>query len=192
MATIIKNVQNKIKESKMVEILQKHPLLAASLKNLLELFQIIIIAFIISFLISHFLFFNVTVVGQSMEPTYYEDDKLFASALAYEIEEPERFDVAIINTQYGYCLIKRVIGLPGETIQIDNNGNIYINGEILEENYGAETIEDPGIAAGSGITLADDEYFVLGDNRNHSSDSRIEVFGPIKIDQIMGKVKFKF
>lgn len=86
------------------------------------------------------------------------------------------------NTFY----IKRIIGLPGETIQIDGEGNIWINGEILEESYGREIIRDPGLAV-EPITLGEDEYFVMGDNRNNSSDSRVEAVGNIHRDEIIGR-----
>ena len=82
--------------------------------------------------------------------------------------------------------MKRIIGLPGETVQIDLEGNIYINGEILEEDYGLEPILFPGLAA-EPITLGEDEYFVLGDNRNNSSDSRDASVGNIHRDDIVGK-----
>ena len=83
--------------------------------------------------------------------------------------------------------IKRVIGRPGETVRIDKDGHIYVNDELLEENYGKEVIEDPGIAE-DGITLGKDEYFVLGDNRNNSSDSRDPDVGAVSKSQIKGKV----
>ena len=88
------------------------------------------------------------------------------------------------NTYY----IKRIIGLPGETVQIDENGDIYIDGELLEEGYGREVINQGhiGIAA-EPIKLGSDEYFVLGDNRNNSSDSRTTAVGNIKRSEIIGK-----
>ena len=82
--------------------------------------------------------------------------------------------------------IKRIIALPGESVRIDYDGVIYINEEPLLENFGAETIEDPGTAVNS-IQLGPDEYFVLGDNRNHSSDSRVAQVGLIKKKDIIGR-----
>ena len=82
--------------------------------------------------------------------------------------------------------IKRIIGLPGETVYIDEEGKIYIDGEILTENYGKEVIVDPGRAY-EPITLGEDEYFVMGDNRNNSSDSRDPVVGNIHRDEFIGK-----
>ena len=82
--------------------------------------------------------------------------------------------------------IKRIIGLPGETIQIDEEGNIYVDDALLEENYGKETILDPGRAI-EPIKLGKDEYFVLGDNRNNSSDGRDPVVGNIKRENITGR-----
>ena len=86
--------------------------------------------------------------------------------------------------------IKRIIGLPGERVKIQD-GQIYINGSVLEESYGKEKIQDPGVAAKE-IQLGTDEYFVLGDNRNASSDSRKEEVGMIKRDKIGGKAWLRF
>ena len=125
--------------------------------------------------------------GRSMMNTLHDGDNLIVEKLSYRFSDPKRFDIIVFpptGTKEYY--IKRIIGLPGETVQIDENGNIYINGELLEENYGAETIQNPGRAA-KPITLGDDEYFVMGDNRNNSKDSRSEEVGNVKRSQIIGR-----
>lgn len=131
---------------------------------------------------------RVSVIGVSMEPTLTEDDHLLVDKLSYRFNEPERFDIVVFpyiyekNTYY----IKRIIGLPGETVLIDKNGQIFIDGELLEEGYGKEVIRNPGRAY-EPITLKDDEYFVLGDNRNDSTDSRDPNVGNLKRSRITGK-----
>lgn len=129
---------------------------------------------------------RVEVDGQSMESTLQDRDNLICDKLSYRFKDPERFDIVIIypDDTKSKRWIKRIIGLPGEEVRIDKEGNIYINGEILEENYGKETIQDPGLAAQT-IKLGEDEYWVMGDNRNHSSDSR--VIGPVPRSRILGK-----
>ena len=125
--------------------------------------------------------------GRSMMNTLHDGDNLIVEKLSYRFSDPKRFDIIVFPpTGKKEYYIKRIIGLPGETVQIDENGNIYINGELLEENYGAETIQNPGRAANP-ITLSDDEYFVMGDNRNNSKDSRSEEVGNVKRSQIIGR-----
>lgn len=125
--------------------------------------------------------------GRSMMNTLHDGDNLIVEKLSYRFSDPKRFDIIVFPpTGKREYYIKRIIGLPGETVQIDENGNIYINGELLEENYGAETIQNPGRAA-KPITLGDDEYFVMGDNRNNSKDSRSEEVGNVKRSQIIGR-----
>ena len=125
--------------------------------------------------------------GRSMMNTLHDGDNLIVEKLSYRFSDPKRFDLIVFPpTGKKEYYIKRIIGLPGETVQIDENGNIYINGELLEENYGAETIQNPGRAA-KPITLGDDEYFVMGDNRNNSKDSRSEEVGNVKRSQIIGR-----
>ncbi|HIY61295.1 MAG TPA: signal peptidase I [Candidatus Eisenbergiella pullistercoris] len=129
-----------------------------------------------------------SVSGSSMEPTLHHGDQLIMDKLTYHFSEPERFDIIVFPFQYedNTYYVKRVIGLPGETVQIDPEGNIYINGALLEEDYGLETILSPGLAA-EPVTLGEDEYFVLGDNRNNSSDSRDPSVGNIHRRDIIGK-----
>lgn len=129
-----------------------------------------------------------SVSGSSMEPTLNNNDQLILDKISYRFSEPKRFDIIVFPFQYkeNTYYVKRVIGLPGETVQIDLEGNIYINGEILEEDYGKEKINFPGLAV-EPITLGDDEYFVMGDNRNNSSDSRDPSVGNIRRSNIIGK-----
>ncbi len=137
----------------------------------------------------------VKVHGQSMENNYHDGEIYIMEQVSYYFDTPKRFDV-VVFPENRELLIKRIIGLPGETVTIDTKGNIYINGEVLKEDYGAEIItpfrddgeENLGIAA-EGYTLKADEYFVLGDNRNHSKDSRF--IGPVNLSQIKGKVWVK-
>ncbi|MCD8012648.1 MAG: signal peptidase I, partial [Lachnospiraceae bacterium] len=105
--------------------------------------------------------------------------------------DPQRFDVVVFPFQYqeDTYYIKRIIGLPGETVQIVD-GEIYINGDELEESYGYEEIKNAGLAS-TEITLGEQEYFVLGDNRNDSTDSREPSVGNITRDQIVGKAVFR-
>lgn len=126
--------------------------------------------------------------GRSMNPNLNDGDNLIVEKLSYRFRDPERFDIIVFPPQGApkEHYIKRIIGLPGETVQIDYEGNIYINGEILEEDYGLETIQNPGRAA-EPVTLGEDEYFVLGDNRNNSTDSRTEKVGNVKRSTITGR-----
>jgi signal peptidase I len=129
----------------------------------------------------------------SMEPTYQTSDKLLVNTIAYKFDSPERGEVIAfkpksnVNASYS---VKRVIGVPGDTIYI-SNGRIYINDELYKENLEVERIENPGIAA-TPITLLDDQYFVLGDNRNSSEDSRYESIGFVSSEDILGKVWIKY
>ena len=148
----------------------------------------ILVVFIITFLIVEFVAQRTVVIGNSMKPTLSDRDNLIVDKITYRFSDPKRFDVIVFPYQYekDTFYIKRIIGLPGETVRIDETGRIYINGKELIENYGAEIINDPGLAIDD-VVLGDDEYFVLGDNRNHSSDSRNPAVGKIKREIIIGK-----
>ena len=125
--------------------------------------------------------------GHSMEPTLSDGDNLIVDKLSYRFRDPERYDIIVFPYQHAEntYYIKRIIGLPGETVQVID-GYMYINGKKLDEHYGAEVMEDPGIAA-EPIKLGDDEYFVLGDNRNHSQDSRDPYVGVLKRSDLLGR-----
>ena len=140
----------------------------------------------ITFLIIHFVGQRTVVNGVSMQPTLSDGDNLIVDKLSYRFRDPDRFDIIVFPQGDGRYFIKRIIGLPGENVRIDEDGSIYIDGEKLSESYGKEVIQNPGLAK-DGIELGADEYFVLGDNRNDSMDSRMAEVGQIAGDRIMGR-----
>lgn len=158
------------------------------MSNVLVIMICIAAAFLVSSIVTNFVAHPTKVEGESMETTLTDGDTVIIQKLSYYFGTPDRYDVVVFpiyNSETYY--IKRVIGLPGETIQI-KEGKVYINDKELEDDiYGKdEFINDPG-DAGEPITLASDEYFVLGDNRNMSTDSRSSYVGVIKKRNIAGK-----
>ncbi|MBO6107802.1 MAG: signal peptidase I [Eubacterium sp.] len=169
-------------ETESVEFSVGHPLLRL-LRNILIC---VAAALVLSLIVTKFVAHHTSVDGSSMMNTLVDGDQLIVEQVSYYFHDPERFDVIVfpISTQDNY--IKRIIGLPGETVQIKDS-QIYINGNLLtDDRYGREPIEDPGIATDT-IYLKSDEYFVLGDNRNASVDSRFSEVGLIKKKDIKGK-----
>ena len=162
------------------------------LKDILGVVLYIGIIIVMTFFFVHFIAQRTDVSGDSMNYTLTDGDSLIVDKLSYRFSSPKRFDIVIFPYRYDpdECFIKRIIGLPGETVQIDDDGNIFINGEKLEEHYGAEIINDPGRAS-EPVVLSDDEYFVMGDNRNHSMDSREPSVGNIKRSELIGKAWFR-
>ena len=159
------------------------------LNEIIQLVTYILVIFVITFLILHFVGQRTEVSGSSMEDTLSDGDNLIVEKLSYRFRDPERFDIIIFPYKYSSeptYYIKRIIGLPGETIYIDEEGSIFIDGELLEENYGLATILNPGRAA-QPITLGEDEYFVMGDNRTGSEDSRFDDVANIKREDIVGR-----
>ena len=139
-------------------------------------------------------FFIITFVGQrtyvsgsSMENTLSHGDNLIVDKITYRFSDPKRYDIIVFPFRHeeNVYYIKRIIGLPGETIQIQD-GSIYINGEILSESYGREVMKSAGLAEDP-ITLGEGEYFVLGDNRNDSMDSWDPGVSTIHRDEIIGR-----
>lgn len=129
------------------------------------------------------------VSGESMETALHNGDNLIVDKISYRFRDPERYEIIVFpyRHQEDTFYIKRIIGLPGETVQI-KDGEVYINGKLLGENYGIEKIEEgkEGLAA-EPIYLGEDEYFVMGDNRNHSSDSRDPSVGVLTKDDLIGR-----
>lgn len=156
------------------------------LSNLLYILGVICVTWLIVTFVGQ----RVNVDGSSMEPMLINGDNLIVDKITYRFRDPQRFDVIVFPVKYdnNRKYIKRIIGLPGETVLIDEAGNIYIDGELLSESYGKETIrpDTMGIAS-EPILLGEDEYFVLGDNRNHSGDSRTLIVGNIKRKDIIGR-----
>ncbi len=152
----------------------------------LSIYVLIVLA--LTWCVKSFVFTRAVVDGSSMENTLQNGDNLIVNRMAYRLGAPERFDIIVFPYKYqkNTYYIKRIIGLPGETVHIDESGVIYINGNELKESYGREVITDAGAASGD-VVLGSDEYFVMGDNRNDSNDSRMSDVGNIHRKEITGK-----
>ena len=150
----------------------------------------ILLVIIAAIAIRHFIVERVVVVGESMEPTLINGDNVLMEKLSYIAGKPKRYDIVVFPRD-GALLIKRVYGLPGENIRIDESGMIYINGEPLDDRHAHEIMDNPGLAGGDGVTLDKGEYFVLGDNRNNSVDSRYEMVGAVSKKDIRGRVVWR-
>lgn len=168
------------------EYQESHPFL----RTLLGVLICALLALVLSLVITEYVAHHTSVEGSSMESTLSNGDQLIVENISYYFHEPERFDVITFPYDNNVSYIKRIIGLPGETVQI-MDGTIFINGEILQENYGNADMEDDGLAADI-IHLGEDEYFVLGDNRNASIDSRKPEVGNVKRENISGKAWVRF
>ena len=162
--------------------------MSKKLKEILSTSLYLLVVLALTFLIVTYVGQRTKVIGSSMEPMLEDGDNLIVDKISYRFEEPRRFDIIVFPFRYEEktYYIKRIIGLPGETVYIDESGAVYINGEVLKESYGKETIIDPGRAF-EPVVLGEDEYFVMGDNRNNSSDSRDPGVGNIQRDEFIGK-----
>jgi signal peptidase I len=181
--------RTKIREEFAEELEEDRPLTKEELRHeIISTIVYLLVVFVLIFLFIHYVGQRTVVSGSSMENTLSNGDNLIIDKISYRFRDPERFEVVVFPYKLDEktFFIKRVIGLPGETVYIDAKGTIYINGEKLEENYGREVIANPGLAS-SEITLAEDEYFVLGDNRNNSEDSRFDDVGNIKRSDLIGR-----
>ena len=149
------------------------------------LYIVLIIA--LTWIVVTFVWQRTEVSGSSMETTLSDKDQLIVDKMTYRFRDPKRYDIVVFPYQYqdNTYYIKRIIGLPGETVQILSE-MVYIDGMRLDEHYGNEIMENPGIAE-EPLTLGEDEYFVLGDNRNNSSDSRASDVGLIHRKDLIGR-----
>ena len=153
----------------------------------------IIVVLIFSVVVAIFFFQSVTMKESSMEPTLSAGNQVFINRLAYKLSEPERGELIIFKTSEAddaALHIKRVVGLPGETIQI-KEGRILIDGETYKEDKDFPAISNPGMAEDS-VRLSAGEFFVLGDNRNNSEDSRHGDIGKVQKKYIVGKPWFVY
>ena len=156
-------------------------------QEILSLLCYLGIVVILTFLIVNFVGVRTEVLGDSMQPTLVNHDQLIVEKVTYYFSDPKRYDIIVFPypENPGKHYIKRIIGLPGETVQIID-GYVYINGELLDEHYGNAVMSYAGVAE-EPVVLGDDEYFVLGDNRNNSEDSRYAAVGNIKRSEISGR-----
>jgi signal peptidase I len=163
---------------------QVEPKAGSILRELLETLILTVVTYL---LVRTFLFETYRVVGQSMEPTLVQDERLIVSKLSYRLHEPQRGDIIVFHDpqEPSRNLIKRIIGLPGEIIEI-NSGQVFVNGQQLDEPY----LNSPSLRAEPQTPIPEGTYFVMGDNRNNSSDSRS--WGVLAKDRIVGKAAFTY
>lgn len=150
------------------------------------------IAYFLASFVTTYVAHQTTVEGESMEPTLTDGDSVIIQRLSYYFADPKRYDVVVFPVSYDdgtakkTYYIKRVIGLPGETVQIID-GSVYINNEKLDDDvYGAAAINEAGIAENP-LVLGENQYFVMGDNRNMSTDSRNSYVGLVNKNDIIGE-----
>lgn len=147
------------------------------------------VAVFIAFVVVYAFGMSTGVVGVSMEPELSNGQQVLINRYAYLLSSPKENDVIVFlpnGNENSHYYVKRVVACPGDTVQIIG-GRLYVNGELVEDEF--DKMGDAGIAEHA-LVLGNDEYFVLGDNRNNSEDSRSANIGPVKVDDILGKVWF--
>lgn len=158
-----------------------------SIENFYDLFESIVIAFLVIIFLVVFVFRAVTVDGESMEPTFYNQDKIITTNFFYT---PEKGDVVVVdkNNVLGKPIIKRVIAVAGDTVKYEcATGFVYVNGEKITEDYINHDNSINPYTTDIETTVKDGYVFVMGDNRHNSNDSRNSEIGQINVKNILGK-----
>lgn len=150
----------------------------------LKVITTIMLLILTAFCAVNFLAMQVPIVSASMSPALSSGETVLSASALYAFTDPQRFDICTFRAG-DRVYVKRIIGLPGETVQI-KDGVVYIDGQVLENDIADEKAISPGLAA-EGVTLGSDEYFMLGDNRNNSEDSRSVSIGKVSRSQILGR-----
>ena len=170
----------------------KKPLIKKIVKEIIILGVEIALVIGLAYGIIQFAVEKSAMIGSSMEVTLSDGDDVIINKFSYYFHDPQRYDVVVFKQsgkEHSYYNIKRIIGLPGETVQI-KDGQVYINNERLDEPVNVDVMEIGGLAE-EPIALEENEYFVLGDNCNNSEDSRFANIGNIVSQDIIGKVWVK-
>ena len=184
----------KIREEEKVnefEERQKKPPKKSAFREILDYVIMIVVVVAGVYLLTEFIIINARIPTSSMEETIGVGDRIFGSRLAYKKSDPERFDIVIFKfpDDESKLYIKRVIGLPGDTVVI-LDGKVYINGssEPLDDSFCPET----PLGNFGPYSVPEDSYFMLGDNRNYSADSRFWENTFVKRDKILGKAVLRY
>lgn len=163
----------------------------SGLLGMLKFCVFLLIVLVLSFFLTNYVFRRTIVRNVSMQETLYDGDNIIMDEIPSHLKNIKRFEIICFkNYTEKELIIKRVIGLPGETVRI-KDGIIYIDGEEIRDVKGLSEPKEAGLAA-SDVVLADDEYFVLGDNRDESIDSRFAEIGNIRQKDIIGKAQLVY
>ncbi|MCL1995911.1 MAG: signal peptidase I [Defluviitaleaceae bacterium] len=186
-----RNLNNTEEEVDVLEDLEEQPPAKTRLRD--EIFSWIkagITAAVVALFVNNFVIVNAMVPTGSMETTIMTNDRIMAFRLSYLFNSPSRFDIIVFqNPNSPYLYIKRIIGMPGETVIIAN-GRVYIDGEFLEED--STFIKEDFFGNHGPFFIGENEFFVMGDNRNSSSDSRFWQNPFVSEDLIVGRAVFKY